>query len=431
MKILLVYCNLSMEPLLPLGIASLSASLKQQGHEVKVFDTTLYPSASSDQEDREASKQVDPVDWESVGIRLKETNIEDDFIRYANKFDPDITGFSCTEATYPIALKLKKALPPWNDRTIIGGPFATFASKQCRKDGFNYVWVGEGEFLLDYPDIYYNIDESLVDLNTLPIPDFTEFEENRIYRPMSGKLYRMLPVEIGRGCLYNCSYCSAPQYRKKFKGWNRIKDVDKVINEMGSHIEKYNVEYFYLVSETFLAMPNVWKSEFYYNYYYYVDKPFWMNTRPETVNEYDIRNLKEIGCHRISMGLECGNEEFRKKILNRNYSNKTVIEAAKMIKDAGIELSINNMIGFPDETEELIMETIEVNRQIEADSHTVSVFQPYKGTALHDYCISKGYYDKDQLCTDRFAESKLEMPQLSKERITEFYFNFNDRIKEE
>ena len=109
-KILLVYCNLSMEPLLPLGIASISASLKRDGYEVELFDTTLYPSNVSDQQDRVDSKQVKPVDWKSIGIELKSTYLQDDFLTKVRIFQPDIIGFSTTESTYHIAKKLIKVV---------------------------------------------------------------------------------------------------------------------------------------------------------------------------------------------------------------------------------------------------------------------------------------------------------------------------------
>lgn len=426
-KVLLVYCNLFMEPLLPLGIALISAQLEEDGYDVELFDTTLYPSSSSDQEDRVESLQVKPVDYVSIGVKPKDTNLYNDFAKKVLSFEPDAIGFSVTESTYNQAKELIEVIGPWFwGEVVFGGVFATFASDYIRKDLAWYkklrICVGEGEYYIqNKPHVMTNLDK-------LPTPDFSLWDDSRIYRPMDGKLYRMLPVEMGRGCLYHCSYCSAPSYARFLTGWRRQKDPSKIIWEMCELRSNYKVEYFYLVSETFLAMSKTWKNEFYEKYYKGICLPFWMNTRPETVNEYDIAHLAKIGCHRISMGLECGNEEFRKNILNRKYSNEQVIKAAKTIKKYGIQLSINNMIGFPDETKELIEETIEVNKKIEADSHTVSVFQPYRGTELYVYCVDKGYFPKDSICGEQFAESVLDMPQISKEEIRNYYLTFNERL---
>ena len=49
-----------------------------------------------------------------------------------------------------------------------------------------------------------------VDVNKNPIIDTSLFEENRLYRPMSGKVYKMYPVETIRGCPYTCKFCNSP-----------------------------------------------------------------------------------------------------------------------------------------------------------------------------------------------------------------------------
>ena len=58
--------------------------------------------------------------------------------------------------------------------------------------------------------------------------------------------------------------------------------------------------------------------------------PFWMQTRPETINDYNIKKLSEVGLHRISFGIEHGNQEYRKNILKRSTSNERMLSAFKM-----------------------------------------------------------------------------------------------------
>ena len=45
-----------------------------------------------------------------------------------------------------------------------------------------------------------------------------------------------------------------------------------------------------------------------------INLPFWMQTRPETINDDNMSKLKKVGLHRVSFGVEHGNEEFRKRI---------------------------------------------------------------------------------------------------------------------
>ena len=109
----------------------------------------------------------------------------------------------------------------------------------------------------------------MLDVNLLSVPRFDIFAPERMFRAMAGKIYRMLPIEFSRGCPYQCTYCSAPVYAKRFRDtgrWLRFKSIDQIINEIDFYANEYNVEYFYFISETFLAMPKAHKQEFYRRY---------------------------------------------------------------------------------------------------------------------------------------------------------------------
>ena len=41
--------------------------------------------------------------------------------------------------------------------------------------------------------------------------------------------------------------------------------------------------------------------------------PFLVQTRPETISDYKIKRLAEVGLDRMSFGGEYGNEEFEQK----------------------------------------------------------------------------------------------------------------------
>lgn len=89
--------------------------------------------------------------------------------------------------------------------------------------------------------------------------------------------------------------------------------------------KKWDAEYVYFLSDTFLAMNNDEFNEF-IRIYSKIRLPFWMQTRPETLTQERADKLKEVGCHRVSIGLEHGNEEFRKKVLKKSYQNEQMIK---------------------------------------------------------------------------------------------------------
>jgi len=378
----------------------------------------------------------------------------EDFVKMVDEFQPHLIGLSCVESTVITGVKLLESVQYQGIPNLVGGCIATFAPEKVLEfEVVDMVCVGEGEKTIvdlserlsrnepitDVPNLWVRENGTIVQsknthlckVEEINIPRFDVFAPERIYRPMSGKLYRMLPVEFSRGCPYRCTYCSAPTYNTKFKHvghWLRYKSMDQIMKEIEFYVKEYDAEYFYFISETFLATSKKKRKEF-YEWYKEFKIPFWCNTRPETISVWDIENLQEIGCHRMSIGIESGNEEFRYKSLKRNYTNEQVLKAVNIVTKYGIEFSVNNMIGFPDETREMIFDTIELNRQFKADSHTVSIFQPFMGTELYDYAVEKGYYNSKGLGIQSFSEPVMTMPHLSNEEIVGLYRTFNLYLK--
>ncbi len=451
-KVLLIYANTPMEPLVPLGLSCIYTTLIEAGFPTKIFDNTLYlpNDKSNSQAARATSMQVKQVDYTAVGLVGIEKDPTEDFVKMVNEFKPGLIALSCVELTYLKGLQLLEAVKHRNIPTVIGGCFATFAPELCIKNELiDFVCTGEGELTIaelaeklskkqpvndiaglwakEGETIYRSKQGELVDVNNMCIPKFDGFAPERIYRAMAGKIYRMVPIEISRGCPYQCTYCSAPMYQKTFQKlgrWLRYKTIDTIMKEIDYYVSEYDAEYFYMISETFLAMTPEERQEFYTRYSKY-NIPFWFNTRPETITEYDMKCLEAVGCHRISIGIESGNYQFRRTLLKRDYTNETVIKAIEIVKKTKIQVSVNNMLGFPDETREMVFDTIELNRQFHADSHSISIFQPFRGTELFNYAVKKGYWDPAKLCTDSFSVPVLNMPTMSKEEIKGLYRTFN------
>ena len=96
-------------------------------------------------------------------------------------------------------------------------------------------------------------------MNELPYADYSLFEEDRFLRPMQGEVLRMLPIELQRGCPYQCTFCEDPSlnvmYRETKQHYHRIKSPRRVVDEIKFFMEKHKVNYVYFNAETFFAMP--------------------------------------------------------------------------------------------------------------------------------------------------------------------------------
>ena len=455
LRILFLYPNLHMSTLIPNGIAILSAVLKEAGFKnVQLFDPTFYESpevtraqkkGKSRYEAREKMGQVKPFDYGDRGIKLKSTDMFDDFVNKVDKYEPDIIIASVLEDTFPIFLKFMERIKGRKIKCLAGGVFPSSVPERIlREYCVDYVCRGEGEGALvelcnaleDGKDpsnianlwvkkngkvVAKNKIRPALDVNTLPIQDLSIFEDVSLYRPMMGKIYRMVPIETQRGCPYACRFCNSPEKNEFYDAQRagrffRKRTMKHVHAELKEILPKFNIEYIFFIADTFLAMSEKEFDEF-CEMYSEFKLPFYMHTRPETITERRAKKLKEVNCHKVNIGVEHGNQVFRTEIVGRAYKNEVAIRAFELIYEAGISTTSNNIIGFPDETRELIFDTIELVRKLKSDDINAFTFIPYQGTSLRGLCETKKYLDKETLANIYETDSLLNMPSLSKKEI--------------
>jgi anaerobic magnesium-protoporphyrin IX monomethyl ester cyclase len=452
-KVLFIYPNTYGMNMLPPAIAMFSSILKAEGHQVQIFDSTYYNTDHGIDSDGSKMERLNvvPFKMDKKMLALKVTDWREDLKKQVNEFQPNLIAISATEDMWELGVKIVNEVKEYKIKNkvpvIVGGVFATFAPDLCMKEELiDLVCVGEGENALidlckkiennddDFTDITNcwvkkegkiikkNSITKPVDINKSPVIDISLFEEARLYRPMSGRVYKMLPVETIRGCPFTCTFCNSPDQMKLYKGlgsnFYRKKRMDLVYKELKYFKDVQKVEYNYFWADTFLGMSSVEFEEF-CEMYEDIKLPFWMQTRPETINDYNMKKLKSVGLHRISFGLEHGNEEFRKKILDRRWKNKDIIDKLKIPKKYDISFSVNNITGFPTETKKLAFDTIEINREIDADNANIYAFVPFHGTPLRKMCEDLGLIKHEVITKCLTAESQLNMPQYPPHEIEE------------
>jgi len=450
-RVLFLYPNTFGMNMLPPAIALFNALLKREGHIVSLFDATYYSvDYGVDSDGSKADNlNVAPYDTREKGIRMKTSSWTDDLQNEFDNFSPDLIAMSTTEDMWNLGLllleSLRNRIKQNSTPVIVGGVFPTFAPDLViAQDLVNMVCIGEGEEAL--VDLSYRIGKGIsyedvtnlwvktadgrlvknkvtkpVDINSLPMLDLSLFEDERLYRPMAGKWYRMLPVETIRGCPYKCAYCNSPTQVEFYKknsssSFFRKKDVKLIYNELKYFIDNYSMEYGYFWADTFLAMNSRELDEF-CEMYQDIKLPFWMQTRPETLSEAKIERLAEVGLHRISFGLEHGNEEFRQKYLDRSFKNRDIVEKLKIPHNYGVQYSVNNITGFPYETRELAFDTIELNRHIKSDNQNLYAFVPFHGTPLRKVTEDLGYMKHTDITRCLTDKPMLDQPQYSASEV--------------
>src|SRR5262249_40100171 len=279
------------------------------------------------------------------------------------------------------------------------------------EEGVDSICIGEGEGpLLDLanslgngkarPDIFnlwMKLDGEVVknpvrplihDLSSLPMPDRSLVYDKHIYT-------RNSPIKHfmgSRGCPYQCTYCFNHAYYQIYKREKRghQRDVDHLCDEINWVAQNYRLEQVIFLDDLFIIFQD-WLEEFAEVYPKRVGIPFFCNVRANLMTPEKTALLKKAGCATVSMGIEAANDRIRNDLLKRKMTKETMIEAGRMIRDAGIHLSATNILGIPTGTLADDLATMKLNSDSRISYAHAFLFQPYPGTELGQYAEDNGF----------------------------------------
>lgn len=365
------------------GVASIIAVLKKNGHQCDVF----------------LEKE------------------EKDLLSAVGGFSPDVLAFSCTSGEHNWVMKtagnLKKRL---NLPVILGGPHPTFFPRIIEQPEIDIVCRGEGEKAclellnrIDSKQDITNIENLTVktngdicqnpvgnlieDLDSLPFMDRDYYDK---YESM--RQDRLIHMITDRGCPFDCTFCYNAKAKELYKGKGRYlrqRSPLSVIEELKLLVKRYpkaNAVRFY--DDLFVynlrklhELLDLYKRE--------IKLAFICNVRADFLTEDLVSKLKNSGCDKVSLGVETGNEELRRRVLNKRITNQQLLKAAELCHKYNLRMSTLNMIGLPGETIDNAMETIILNHKMNAAYSQIAIYQPFPGTALGDYAKEQGLIDAD------------------------------------
>jgi len=370
-----------LDPTDPLGVMWLSANLKRHGHQSKLFIPNL------------------------------ESDMKQKIIDYA----PDMIAYSVTSGSEQYYLAMDKAIQKIQPHfTLFGGPHPTYFPDVIKEAGLDASCQGEGDdVILDVvnalesggdvagiPNISVMRDGEVIknevrnyieDLDTLPFPDRDILMKYPAYKNYGVRFFL-----ASRGCPYLCTYCFNHAAMKLYKDkgkYVRHRSVGNVIEEVHKVWRDYGMRHVYFYDDIFV-LDRKWFAEFAEVYRKEIGMPYTCYLRVNLVDEDLVRLLKESGCRSIAMAVESGNAEIREKILKRKMTNDQIIDTVQLLQKHDIHVMTQNMVGMPNETVENALETIDLNMKAQPSYAWCSIFQPYIGTDLHDYCEELGLIDE-------------------------------------
>ncbi|MFH1744574.1 MAG: radical SAM protein [bacterium] len=345
--------------------------------------------------------QVEIVDVGAEQLNLQEVGEK---ISFAKPFaigislmTPQLQG--AVELAKYIRLHYKKKF-----KIFLGGPHvsADFNFLNRYSQLFDYAITGEAEktFLDSLNKLLsgqkistIQAGEVVMDLDEIPFPD-----KNLIKREKYNKVESIL---FSRGCPYQCYYCSRPSISKII----RYRSVENLIGEIKLCL-KYCNGNINFQDDTFTMnrqkiidfCESVKKENLILNWE--------CNTRIDLVDDELLKAMRESGCSRINFGVESGNEELRRKVINKGmFTNEKIKEVFQSCRKHGIEIACYFMIGHPEETKEMVQETKNMILNYGIDILGLSLPLPFPGSSLYNIAKDKKIISEEII--DQFSEKKL------------------------
>lgn len=102
-------------------------------------------------------------------------------------------------------------------------------------------------------------------------------------------------------------------------------------------------------------------------------------------------------------------------------SNEKILNNCKKLTDNGIKLRTEQMLGLPNTTFEDELNLLKMNCEIRPTIAWTSIFQPYRGTELGEYCVNNGLYNGNNEDVDKsfFTNTVLNYSEERKKEIVE------------
>ncbi|MBL7151977.1 MAG: B12-binding domain-containing radical SAM protein [Candidatus Omnitrophica bacterium] len=340
---------------LPLGILYLAAVLEKNNIPVKVID-----------------------------LAGAEDSLEPALDNYPGR---PLYGITASTPQYPYAKKIKDIIKSRNRdaRVIIGGSHPSSVPKQCLKDGFDCVVVGEGEnAVLDIVKASREKKElpSLIRLPYIPVLDSIPFPARHLlpinsYGYDIGQEGRATTIITSRGCAFSCVFCSKDVWQQGA----RFHSVDYVIEELRSVISDYGIKHFLFLDDAINL-----KKERIHDLCLKL-KPLRIKWRCYARADFNAKEtllaMKEAGCVEIGVGVESGSQ----KILDTVGKGSTVARNTSFInecKEAGITANAFIMIGLPGEDYQTVEATRRWMEEARPDKFGFNIFMPYAGTPVYN-----------------------------------------------
>jgi len=405
----------------PLGIMYLASALRTWGkHQVALYDMKV------------------------------EGNSLERAVRKIVEFAPDIIGLSLMSYETPvmseIAQQLKQILP--RIPIIVGGPHpSTFPQDVMSDPNIDIAVIGEAEETLcaiverleegrsvdDLEGVVVRVDGKIKinpkvsyieNLDMLPMPSWDLIPIKKYFSlPRMGNIYmkkEYMPIFTSRSCPFQCIYCHKI-FGKKF----RPRSPESVLEEIQFLYTHYGIKEIMIMDDCFnlnkeraleiLSRIASSTMEIYLRF------PNAM--RADRLDREMLIALKEAGTFHTCYAIETASPRLQKYI-KKNLDIDKVFNVIEWTDQLDILTHGFFMIGFPTETREEMLAT--VNFAVRSKLHTAAIFRvtPFKGTELHRIALESGIALSDDPDSYEVYRTRINLSEVPEAEVNDIQNSF-------
>lgn len=181
-------------------------------------------------------------------------------------------------------------------------------------------------------------------------------EHNDLGKYSMGIIFSSQGLDVNRGCPFNCTYCSVPQYEKKLISYSPKRAVDEL-----EHLAKEAGFFmFTFTNSNIMFYDEKWITEFcrevigrgmnhYLNWTAY-HHPITLAQLPVSV----YRLMKKAGCDTLVFGVQSFEEKILKMFLRPFNTPELTRTISQKAKETGLELTVDYITGVPGESLDVI-----------------------------------------------------------------------------
>ena len=276
--------------------------------------------------------------------------------------------------------EVKELRERFGEEVIIigGGAHASIRPKELLTNGFDYVVVGEGEYVL--PDLIWHLMNdrnpvsipSVVDetVDEVPLPQNFPIVELDKCPPFALGMNILGPIEVTRGCPFKCKFCSTPFLTG---GRVRHRSVESITNWLELAVEKSGFERTWFLSPNALCygghgrkaepeklealLRSVTKIDGLNEVFF---GSFPSEVRPEFVTRSILEMLRNyVANDTLQIGLQSGSDRVL-KLANRHHTVEEGMDAIRIALDTGFIPHVDMIFGLPGETKEELHDSVKL-----------------------------------------------------------------------